>query len=45
MREKILNNPKKTKFCAAVISNGGEELFRTKFINIIKIKYGWKIFK
>jgi hypothetical protein len=33
MREKILNNPKKTKFCAAVISNGGEELFRTKFIN------------
>ena len=33
IREKILNNPKKTKFCAAVISNGGEDKFRTKFIN------------
>ena len=32
-REKILNNPKRTKFCAAVISHGGEDKFRTIFIN------------
>lgn len=38
IREKILNNPKRIKFCAAVISHGGEDQFRTKFINIIKIK-------
>ena len=33
IREKLLNNPKRTKFCAAVISNGGEDKFRTKFID------------
>ena len=32
IRKKILNNPNRTKFCAAVISNGGEDKFRTKFI-------------
>ena len=29
----MLNNPKRIKFCAAVISHGGEDQFRTKFIN------------
>jgi hypothetical protein len=33
IREKLLNNPKRTKFCAAVISHGGEDKFRTIFIN------------
>ena len=33
IRKKILNNPNRTKFCAAVISHGGEDKFRTKFIN------------
>ena len=32
-REKLLNNPKRTKFCAAVISFGGKDKFRTIFIN------------
>ena len=33
LREKLINNPKRTKFCAAVISHGGEDQFRTIFIN------------
>ena len=32
-REKALNNPNRTKFCSAVISNGGMDKFRIKFIN------------
>ena len=32
-REKLLNNPNRTKFCAAVISHGGDDKFRTIFIN------------
>ena len=36
IRTKILNNPKRTKFCAAVISHGGEDKFRTIFINELK---------
>ena len=33
LREKALNNPNRTKFCSAVISHGGMDKFRTKFIN------------
>ena len=32
-RNRVINNPQRTKFCAAVISNGHYDAFRIKFIN------------
>ena len=48
VREKLLKSQKRKKFCAAVMSNGGKDNYRAKFINELskykKIDMGGKLY-